>query len=91
MICIISKKQETTFQLVIISSTQVIQTGVPQGFVLGTLLFLLHINDLNKPIKNSTAHHFADDTDILFSTESLKPLVKKMSQDCIVFNAMVKS
>ena len=77
--------------MVIISSTQVIQTGVPQGFVLGTLFFLLHINDLNKPITNSTAHHFADDTDILFSSESIKLLVKKMSQDLIVFNAMVKS
>ena len=60
-----------------ISSTQVIQTGVPQGSVLGPLLFLLYINDLNKSIKN----HFADDTNILLSNKSVELLAKNMNQD----------
>ena len=54
---------------------------VPQGSVLGSLLFLIYINDLNKAIKYSTTHHFADDTNLLVVNKSIKKLQKQVNLD----------
>jgi hypothetical protein len=46
------------------SEIKPIMHGVPKGSVLGPLLFLIYINDLNTCIKFSTTRHFADDTNL---------------------------
>ena len=47
------------------SSEAQVRSGAPQGSVLGPLLFLVHISDINYEIADSTVSCFADDTRIL--------------------------
>ena len=63
------------------SSLAVINCGVPQGSVLGPLLFLLYINDLNQAIKFCKVHHFANDTNLLCHSNSIKKLSKLVNAD----------
>ena len=58
-----------------------IKCGVPQGSVLGPLLFLLYINDLNQAIKFCKVHQFADDTNLLYLGKSIKKLNKLVNYD----------
>ena len=62
------RKQYTTIQG-IKSDQNSIDYGVPQGSVLGPLLFIIFINDFHSAIQFSTVtvHHFADDANLLLS------------------------
>ena len=63
------------------SKLEHINCGVPQGSIIGPLLFLIYINDLNCVIRHWPVHHFADDTNLLNYNNSVKRMNKQVNQD----------
>ena len=64
-----------------LSSKRSVTIGVPQGSVLGPLLFLVFINNLPLSVKYSNKILFADDTAIYCSRKNCNEIQNKMNED----------
>ena len=67
----LSRRQYTTVNGYISDAHQTL-CGVPQGSVLGPLLFLLCINELYKSPNKLQFYLFADDTSLTYTNGDLK-------------------
>ena len=57
-----------------ISNPQFISTGVPQGSILGPLLFIMYLNDLALSIQHCSVTKFADDATISICSKSVNEI-----------------
>ena len=67
-----------------LSHQLILENGIPQGSILGPLLFILYINDLSKNIP-CKLRLFADDTVLIISSKCINKIQVKINQ---VMNAL---
>ena len=72
MVSIVLNKKETSVfcQRSNKSSPNEVMCGIPQGSILGPLLFLLYINDMTDNLEKTTLYLYADDTEISSSSDN---------------------
>ena len=77
-------------QLVSINGTQsaklMVNTGVPQGSILGPILFLMYINDLPNAADILKLYLFADDTSLSYSSKSIEDLEYSLNSNLTKIN-----
>ena len=64
-----------------LSHDQTLLCGVPQGTILGPLLFSIYINDLPNCLAHSKPRMYADDTHLSFATDNVLDIEQNLNQD----------
>ena len=74
-----------------VSETRGIKCGVPQGFILGPLLFIISVNDIYNVSPLLFKILYADDTCVLISGDHLNDLIDRLNTELIFLNNWFKA
>jgi len=69
-----------------LSPVKTMSLGVPQGSILGPILFLLYINDMARSTTRLKLVHFADDTTAIFSSRDADSVASVMNDELLKVN-----
>ena len=87
----LSNRQQSVIYNGYESELQVMRCGVPQGSILGPMLFLLYINDLTNVSSFFMPILFADDTNLFCTGIDVKSMIRQVNEELAKIYAWVNA